>query len=163
MKLGQQVEWGLHAAAMMTSLPEGSTLPASRMAEYCGVPAAYLAKALQDMARAGIVTATPGRSGGYRLARRPEDVSLLDVVDAIEGGEPIFRCTEITRNMPVPRDDDAPTSRCAIASAMDRAERAWRSELDGVSLADLRRRLERTLPLPVRRASQAWIEAAARS
>jgi hypothetical protein len=45
---------------------------------------------------------------------------------------------------------------------MDRAERAWRAELSAVSLADLARRLERTLPLPVRRASREWVEGAAR-
>ena len=160
MKLGDQVEWGLHAAVMLTGLPEGSSLPAARMAEYCGVPTAYLAKALQSMARAGLVGSTPGRTGGYRLARPPERISLLDVVDAIEGGDPIFRCTEITRNMPVPQD--GPRSRCSIAAAMDRAERAWRKELASGTLADMERRLERTLPLPVRRASREWIAQAAR-
>ena len=77
MKLGEGLEWSLHCCTVLGSLPPGVALPASRLAEFHDVPPAYLAKQLQAMSRAGIVETTPGRRGGYRLARPAGEVSLL--------------------------------------------------------------------------------------
>ena len=93
MKLGDGVEWGLHCCTLLALLPDDAALPASRLAEFHGVPAAYLAKHLQSLSRAGIVEAEAGPRGGYRLARPPAEVTLLDVVEAVEGRAPAFRCT----------------------------------------------------------------------
>ena len=95
MKMSEGVEWAAHCAVLLAYVPDGSALPAVKLAEYHGVPTPYLAKSLQALMRAGIVDATPGRYGGYRLARRAEDISLLDIVAAIDGTEPAFRCSEI--------------------------------------------------------------------
>src|ERR1700759_4060831 len=95
MRMSEGVEWAAHCVVLLARLPEGAALPASRLAEYHGVPAPYLAKALQALARAGLVTSKAGRRGGYRLTRDPAQITLLDVVNAVEGDEPAFRCTEI--------------------------------------------------------------------
>src|SRR6266508_5269600 len=100
MRLGEGVEWALHCCTLLAVLPPDQAMPASRLAEYHGVPGAYLAKHLQALSQAGIVEAVPGRRGGYRLARRPDEITLLDVVDAVEGAEGSFRCTEIRRRGP---------------------------------------------------------------
>ena len=82
-------------------LPPDAALPAARLAEYHGVPSAYLAKHLQALARAGVLETVKGPRGGYRLARPPRPRSrVLDVVEAIDGDEPAFRCTEIRRRGP---------------------------------------------------------------
>ena len=81
-KTSEPVEWALHCATVLAGLGPGRTLPAAKLAELHGLPAAYLAKTLQAMARHGVVEAVPGRRGGYRLARPPEGVTLLDVVEA---------------------------------------------------------------------------------
>ncbi len=100
MKLSEGVEWGLHCAVVLAVLPPGTALPAARLGEFHGVPAAYLAKHLQAMSRAGLLESVGGPRGGYRLARPAAGISVLDVVEAIDGEMPAFRCTEIRRRGP---------------------------------------------------------------
>src|SRR3982750_2796243 len=100
MKLSDGVEWAVHCATVLALLPKGMAMPAARLAEFHGVPAAYLAKHLQALARAGIVEAAQGPKGGYRLGRPAADIPLLDVVVAVEGDEPAFRCSEIRQRGP---------------------------------------------------------------
>ena len=100
MQLGEGVEWALHCCTVLALVPPENTLPSSRLAEYHGVPPAYLAKHLQALAQAGIVESVAGRKGGYRLARAAYDITLIDVIDAVEGARPAFRCTEIRRRGP---------------------------------------------------------------
>ena len=69
MQLGEGVEWALHCCTVLALVPPDRTLPAARLAEFHGVPPAYLAKHLQALAQAGIVESVPGRKGGYRLVR----------------------------------------------------------------------------------------------
>jgi Rrf2 family protein len=137
MHLNEGVEWAAHCAGLLAALPEGATLPAVRLAEYHGVPSPYLAKSLQALTRAGLVESSTGRTGGYRLSRAASEISLLDIVQAIEGDGTFFKCTEIRRRGPsrVAARAYAPT--CGIAAAMWRAERAWQDELRAVTLADI--------------------------
>lgn len=157
MKLGDGVEWALHCCVLLAALPEGEALPATRLAEYHGVPGAYLAKHLQGLARAGIVESTAGRRGGYRLARRPSEITFLDVVEAVEGSEPAFRCSEIRRRGPVGTSPAALRSPCAIAVTMLRAESAWRKELRQTTIADIGAALARKLDRRSIQAAGEWI------
>src|SRR3954452_19316705 len=100
MRMSDGVEWGVHVCTLLAALPSDGALPAARLAEFHGVPPAYLAKHLQALARAGIITSTHGPKGGYRLAKPARQITLLEVVDAIEGAEPSFRCSEIRRPGP---------------------------------------------------------------
>jgi Rrf2 family protein len=158
MQLGQGVEWALHCCTVLALVPEDSALPASRLAEYHGVPPAYLAKHLQALARAGIVESVAGRKGGFRLAREASEITLLAIVDAVEGGEPAFRCSEIRRRGPARMPASEYRAPCAIAQVMDRAEEAWRAELAAVSVADLLRELSVSVsPVAIRKAAD-WFQ-----
>src|SRR5688500_3282436 len=143
MKISDGVEWSIHCCTVLALVPDGMALPAGRLAEFHGVPAAYLAKHLQTLARAGIVTSTQGPRGGYRLARPAADVSLLDIVLAVDGDEPAFRCTEIRQRGPAAMDPKHDKIPCGIARAMWRAEDAWRASLQAQTLADILRGLVR--------------------
>jgi Rrf2 family protein len=143
MKLSDGVEWSIHCCTVLALLPDGTALPAARLAEFHGVPAAYLAKHLQALARAGIVESAQGPKGGYRLAKRAGDVSLLDVVVAVEGDEPAFRCTEIRQRGPAGMAPSNYKIPCGIARAMWRAEDAWRASLREQTVADIIRGLAR--------------------
>jgi Rrf2 family protein len=137
MRMSEGMEWATHCAVVLAGLPAGAVLPATRLAEYHGVPGPYLAKSLQALARAGIVEATTGRHGGYRLQRPASEITLLDVFWAIEGDGPLFRCTEIRKRGPARVAAGCYTSTCGIAAAMGRAEMAWRAELGRSTIADL--------------------------
>jgi Rrf2 family protein len=137
MRLSEGVEWGLHCAVLLAVMPPDAALPTSRLAEFHGVPVAYLAKHLQAMSRAGILVAGTGPGGGYRLARPPADVSVLDVVGAIDGEDAAFRCMEIRRRGPAAMPASEYRTMCGIHRVMVEADAAWRAELARTSLADL--------------------------
>lgn len=138
MKVGEGVEWAIHSCTMLALVPAGKALPAARLAEFHGVPAAYLAKHMQALSRAGIVESVPGPKGGYRLAKSIDKVTLLDIVTAVEGDQPAFRCDEIRQRGPAALKDRAAYRKpCTIAVAMARAETAWRRELKATSLGDI--------------------------
>jgi Rrf2 family protein len=138
-------------------LPAGATLPAARLAEYHDVPAPYLAKSLQALTRAGIVDATTGRFGGYRLARPPSEITMLDLVHAIDGTDPMFRCTEIRRRGPTRVAQRLYGPRCGIAAAMGRAEEAWQQELRRTTVADLARHVVAEAPPTALEKGMAWL------
>ena len=137
MKLGDGVEQAIHCALLLSGLPPDGVLPASALADYHGVSTSYLLKHLQALARDGILLSMPGPSGGYRLARALEHISLLDIVLAVEGREPAFRCGEIRQRGPSPLAERFFKAPCGVNVAMQRAERAYRAELEKVSLASL--------------------------
>src|SRR5690348_13786661 len=128
MQLGQGVEWAVHCCTVLAMVPPDRTMPAARLAEFHGVPPAYLAKHLQSLAQEGIVESIAGRKGGYRLARPATEISVLDVVDAVEGSEPAFRCHEIRRRGPARMPAREYREPCGIATVMARAEEAYRAE-----------------------------------
>jgi Rrf2 family protein len=90
---------------------------------------------MQALAKAGVVIAVRGAGGGYRLARPAAEITLWDLVEAIEGAEPAFRCLEIRRQGPCAAKPEDCKQPCEIASVFHRAERLWRDELKNATLA----------------------------
>ena len=137
MKIAKGVEWAAHTCALLAVLPPGAALSGEALADFLGVPAPYLAKQLQALSRAGIVTAKRGAAGGYQLAGPPESLSLWDVTAAIEGTSPSFRCTEVRRNGPCGASPAECSAPCPIAAAFRRAEAGYREALTAVRLTDI--------------------------
>jgi len=137
MKLGEGVEQAIHSTLLLAGLGPDGVLPATALAEFHGVSSNYLLKHLQALTNAGILASVPGPKGGYRLARATAAITLLDIVLALEGSAPAFRCAEIRRQGPDPIDSQFFAKPCAINAAMLRAEQSYRAELRKVSLADL--------------------------
>lgn len=137
MRLSEGVEWSLHCCVVLGGLPDGVALPGARLAEFHDVPASYLAKHLQALSAAGIVGSKAGRRGGYRLARTSHEITVLDVVLAVEGHEPVFRCSEIRQRGPSAVEPERYVRPCGIARAMGDAETAWRDVLRGTTIGDL--------------------------
>jgi Rrf2 family protein len=108
----------------------------AQLAEFFDLPPAYLQKTLRMLVSDGIAEAVRGQSGGFTLARSGASISLMNVVAAIEGRDPAFRCEEIRRagrsGQLGPRSGE-----CAISRAMNRAELAYRAALAAESIADL--------------------------
>jgi Rrf2 family protein len=158
MRMSEGVEWAVHCCTVLAALPDDQSLPAARLAEFHDVPPAYLAKHLQALAGAGIVRSSAGPRGGYRLARPPADISLLDVVLAVDGEDTAFRCTEIRQQGPVAAPPETCRRPCGIARAMWRAEDAWRAELAATSVGDILLELLTTLPPDHLEAGAAWVQ-----
>ena len=157
MKMAQGVEWALHACVNLAWAGPDRPLPVAALAELNGLPAPYLNKQLQALARAGVLTSTPGARGGFSLARPASEITVLDVVQAVDGTEGAFRCTEIRQQGPLPASATASRTPCSIASVMRRAESAWRAELAAETIAGLAGQVEAKVPqTPVR--IRRWLE-----
>ncbi|GAA2815473.1 BadM/Rrf2 family transcriptional regulator [Aminobacter aminovorans] len=137
MKHGDGVEAAIHCAAMLAGVDGDGTLPGNAMAEAFGLSPSYLLKHLKALTAAKVLESVPGPSGGYRLAKPAEQITLLDIVLAIEGREPAFRCGEIRQKGSYALDPSAYVKPCGINVAMLKAERAYRMALAGTRLSDI--------------------------
>lgn len=162
MRMSDGVEWAVHLCGILAAAPEGRGLPRAKLAEFHDLPPAYLAKHLQALSRAGIVTSERGAKGGYRLGRAPAKVSLLDIVLAIEGQRPAFRCNEIRQRGPCAAPPSSCRKTCPIARAFLEAEAAWRQALAGVSLAEIVLAGAEAFDDKRRRAFRTWLAEALR-
>ncbi len=129
------VEWAVHCCVVLTAA--GNPVPAARLAEFHDVSSSYLAKQLQALSRAKIIRSVQGKDGGYVLGRPPGEISVYDIVRAVDGGRPAFVCTEIRQRGPMGGTPDQCLEPCSIARTMAVAERAWRDSLRAVTVLDL--------------------------
>lgn len=140
MRMGEGVEWAAHVCLLLHWLQEDdpTPVPVARLADAYDLPAAYLGKQVQALTRAGITESVAGVKGGVRLARPAAEITLMDLVAAIEGPADAFECTEIRqRGMNADRPARDFARPCSIAHAMRQAELAWRRQLAATSLADI--------------------------
>ncbi|MET8865435.1 Rrf2 family transcriptional regulator [Nonomuraea sp. NPDC004580] len=152
MRMGEGVEWGLHCCLALAWLEDEAPIPTGKLAELFELPPVYLKKRLQDLVRAGILASVPGVKGGFRLARAPERITLLEVVAAIEGRDEAFRCTEIRQKGAGAEEPPTAFAKpCGVVIAMRRAELAWRRELAAQTVADLMREAAPSAPGRFRR------------
>ncbi|MBS0445657.1 MAG: Rrf2 family transcriptional regulator [Proteobacteria bacterium] len=137
--VSSSVEYALHCLLWLVDPASGQ--PSSRdLAELQGVSPSFLAKIFPKLEKAGIVSASPGLRGGYRLGRPAGQISVLDVVDAVEGKKPLFDCQEVRGRCAVFGERPpawATSGVCGIHAVMLRAEQSMRKELAQSSLADL--------------------------
>ncbi|MEV4348410.1 Rrf2 family transcriptional regulator [Actinoplanes sp. NPDC049596] len=135
MKMSGGVEWALHCAVVLNAAER--PVPAARLAELHDVSASYLAKQLQALSRAEIIRSVQGHAGGYELARPATSITVLDVVEAVDGAQPAFVCTEIRQRGPLATPPEACDKPCPVFRAMNAADQAWRAALRAVTIADL--------------------------
>ena len=88
----RSVEYGLRALTHLAMLPRGAQKMAREIAAAENTPLFYLAKTLQQLARRGILHSVKGPSGGFSLSRPPRKISLMHVVDALDGSDHFERC-----------------------------------------------------------------------
>lgn len=147
MRMSDGVEWALHACLLLDWLEDEVPVPTATLAAAFELPPPYLNKQLQALVKAGVLASSPGRRGGFRLARPAGEITLLDVVTAVEGPDEAFRCQEIRRRGMGASSPKANFSeQCAIAAAMRTADVEWRRALSAQTLADVRAHAERAAP-----------------
>jgi Rrf2 family iron-sulfur cluster assembly transcriptional regulator len=134
----QTAEYALRAAVYLTEHPTDRPARVGDLARALKVPQNYLSKTLHQLARAGVLISTRGKKGGFRLARAPKDISLLDVVAPFEDLVARNRCP---LGHPVCND----RTPCGAHRRWKKVARASESFFAGTTLWDLVR------PRPVRR------------
>ncbi len=139
MKLSRTASYALQAALRLAEARSGKPVPCSRLAEEGRLPARFLLQILRNLVHHGILESTRGVEGGYSLQRSPDDVSLLEVIEAVDG--------PLTAS--VPQDERLPAkSRAKLEQALANATARMRRELSAVTLAQL---LPRGRPRAARR------------
>lgn len=124
---------GDYAVRAMLALARGSgngLLSSRRIADAMAIPVRFLPQVLGDLQRAGLVEAAPGRSGGYRLARDAAAISLLDVIEAVEGDTRRRDC--VLRGGPCGVDGT-----CDVHDVFLAGQEALRGTFAGSTLAEL--------------------------
>lgn len=144
------VEYGIHCLLFLVDERGDSREACVRdLADLQGVPHEYLAKVFTKLARAGLVAATEGVRGGFRLARPSDEITVLDIVKAIDGSKKIFDCREVRERCAV-FDGAAPPwateGTCAIHAVMLTAQKRMEEALAQQTIIDLARRFGRKAP-----------------
>jgi Rrf2 family protein len=157
--LGTSVEYALHCLLWLAQ-PLGESPISRELAELQGISPSFVAKIFPKLEKAGIVSASDGIRGGYRLARSPRQITVLEVIDAVEGGKSLFECLEIRGRCAV--FDGKPPGwmvggTCGIHAVMIRAEKVLRSDLAKTTLAVLVAGVRRKAPSVFARNIQKWL------
>lgn len=131
MKLTLSVGYGIGVLLQIQGQAQEGPLTAARISRGCRFPPRFLYRVLRKLVDAGLLQGTSGPGGGYALARRPQDITLLDIVRSVESGVE-----------PVVLEAVCPSHRPAIAKLNELCRRNadhFVDELSQVSLADLER------------------------
>ena len=91
MILSQPSKYGLRAVLYLAK-HDRELVQGKEIAEALDIPVSYLAKILQDLTKRSVLVSSKGRGGGFKLARPANEITLMDVVESIEGGSFVGGC-----------------------------------------------------------------------
>jgi Rrf2 family protein len=154
------VEYAFHSLFYMVDIPERKTVGIRQIAELNGITESYLSKVFAKLRKAGIVRSITGVKGGYELARRSEDVSFWDIIEAIEGPSFFFQCAEIRKKNIFVDDPSVFTDKCPclIKVVIQEAEELFRDRLRTKSLRWLYDQVEKDFPDGKKKVIAEWIK-----
>jgi Rrf2 family protein len=137
-ELTKRADYAIRAMLALSRSAGNGPTSARLIAEEWSIPVRFLPQVLGDLGRAGLVRAEAGRNGGYRLGRPSAEISLLDIIEAVEGDS--RRRTCVLRGGPC-----GASGECAVHDVFASAQDALLGTLAGVSLGEL------TVPLAAAR------------
>ena len=146
MKLSVRGEYALRALLVLTMHYGEKIVRIQTIAAEQNIPKKFLEQILNDLKRLGAVESKRGMSGGYRLARPPEHITLASIVRHVEGAIAPVSCVSELFYQRCTCPDEA---LCPIRDVMKQAREAVVKIMEGLTLADLRdraRRLEKPGP-----------------
>jgi len=142
----RSAEYAIRAFVNLVQVPEGKFAMVKRIAQEEGIPTHFLAKILQQLARKGLLRSNKGPTGGFTLRRKPEEISLMNIVEALDGLNDYEKCAsglaECTDDMP-----------CGMHESWKLLRSRIIDYLEHTSIADVHAALEekrRTLAKPKR-------------
>lgn len=130
MHFTRQADYGLRTVLYLAQLGPGASVATGRIAEDQNIPSSFLAKIVSQLAIAGVLRTTRGAHGGVSLARAPENISLLDVLHAIDGPIELVHCIDNPEECQF-------SAACSIQETLDEAQRALTSSLAATDFGSL--------------------------
>jgi Rrf2 family transcriptional regulator, nitric oxide-sensitive transcriptional repressor len=135
--ISKTAEYALRAVACLAGYA-GKPLSADVLAEKTKVPRRYLTRVLQDLATQGLVGSRSGPGGGYVLVKPADELTILDVINAVSPSERITAC---------PLGLESHTSLCPLHAELDRAYAATEAAFSSVTIRQLTESTSRIIPL----------------
>jgi Rrf2 family protein len=130
LRFTKRSDYGLMAIHYIAVHEDGGAVSAKRIAEEFSIPPELLAKILQRLAKQRLITSQNGPKGGYVLARRAMEITVGQVVRALEGPINIVECLD--------EDSECPQmARCNLRRPVRKIQAAISHMLDTMSLAEL--------------------------
>lgn len=129
LRLSKLTDYGIVVMTYLAQEP-GRVHAANEVAAATLVAQPTVSKLLKGLSQAGLVMSLRGAKGGYRLSRRPEEISVAQVVDALEGPVALTECSSDSSHC-------VQESHCSVRGNFQRINSAIRGALDGISLAEM--------------------------
>jgi len=146
----RSAEYAMRAFVCLAEVPEGKYAMVKNIAEESETPTHFLAKILQQLARKGFLRSSKGPTGGFTLRRPAEDITLLEIVDAIDGLSEYERCPSGMTEC----NDEA---QCGMHDSWKALRSSIMGYLEGTTIADvaasLRQKREALAKAPKKRKS----------
>ena len=131
MKLTRGTDYGMRGMVYLAAQPFEQVTLLHDVARNQDVPESYLAKIFQDLSKAGLVRSYRGAKGGFSLARPPSEITLRQVIEALQGPISLNRCLDV-------RDVCTRVEDCPVSKVLRRAQAQLLATLDAATLDMLR-------------------------
>lgn len=132
LRISKLTDYGVVLATHLAAPRRQPTRAVRDLARETGIPQPTVSKVLKQLGRAGIVEAQRGAYGGYRLTRSPENITIAEVISAVEGPIGVTECAS---------DDSLGScefeTRCDVRPNWQRINRAVQGALEGIRLSDM--------------------------
>jgi Rrf2 family transcriptional regulator, cysteine metabolism repressor len=128
MKLSRTVGYALQATMQLAEAKSGTPIPCSQLAAQGQMPERFLLQILRNLVTHGILHSTRGVDGGYTLERSAADISLLDLIEAIDG--PVFSHSPLTEGISQQSSDQ-------LSAALQQVTATARKQLADIKIASL--------------------------
>lgn len=130
LRLTNAGDYAIRSMIFIASLPEDAVVLRSEICESQRIPSSFMAKILRSLVRAQLLRSTRGVNGGFSLARQPSEITLLHVLEAIEGPLSLTDC--------VPNSEEcAHSANCPANAVWSRVQDSIKEILRSTTLEDL--------------------------
>jgi Rrf2 family protein len=142
LRLSKKADYALMAMKHLATRTDSASSSAREIAEQYDIPVELMAKVLQRLARRGLVTSLQGTRGGYRLARPTTQISVADIIQAIEGPLKVTACSTEAENC-------GQYSKCSVRDPLWKIKDRIVSALSDCSLHEMAADTLAEPPLPI--------------
>jgi len=129
-RITRQTDYAVRVILALSQEQDGRLVKTKEIQESMQIPPAFLQRIVAQLAQSNLVKTFPGRTGGLQLMRKPEEITLRDVLESIEGPMMISEC--------IPGEDFCPfESHCPVRRRWARLQSVILQELSRTTFADL--------------------------
>lgn len=132
MQISRQTDYAVRTMEFLARIPAGVLVQTREIARKQDIPEKYLPSIVRTLATAGLLKTMRGNHGGIRLARPPEDITLKDIVEAIDGPVILNRC-----QIKPGECESSNSNRCTLHRFWERVTADVQRQLSAVSIGDL--------------------------